>query len=130
MSTLQQRADELAEELSYLDREERFEWIIDTGKKLQVDEHFNGDELVKGCQSKVWLRVWTEQGQIRITGTSDALLVKGIVSLLITLYNRAEPQEAKNFDFLAWLNQNQISFSLQRMQGLEGMLKRINHSTN
>lgn len=125
MSTLQQRADEIAEELSFLDREERFEWIIDTGKELKIQEDFEDEEIVKGCQSKVWLRVGLEDGRLRITGTSDALLVKGIVSLLITLYNDSTPEEAKQFDFLAWMNANQISLSMQRMQGLEGMLRRV-----
>ncbi|MEI7577550.1 MAG: SufE family protein [Armatimonadota bacterium] len=125
MSTLQQRADEIAEELAYLDREERFEWIIDTGKELKTLEDFRNDELVKGCQSKVWLRVWHEGNQLRLTGTSDALLVKGIVSLLISIYDTATPEEAKSFDFIAWMNTLQISLSMQRMQGLEGMLRRI-----
>ncbi len=125
MTTLQQRADEIAEELSFLDREERFEWIIDTGKELKVADDFQDHEIVKGCQSKVWLRVWQEDGRLRLTGTSDALLVKGIVSLLITLYDTSTLEEAKSFDFMAWMNTNQISLSMQRMQGLEGMLRRI-----
>jgi cysteine desulfuration protein SufE len=125
MSTLQQRAEEIAEELSYLDREERFEWIIDTGKELKTAEHFQDHELVKGCQSKVWLRVWQEENNLRIIGTSDALLVKGIVSLLISIFDNATIDESKSFDFIEWMNKNQISLSMQRMQGLEGMLRRI-----
>ena len=125
MSTLQQRAEEIAEELSYLDREERFEWIIDTGKELKTAEDFQDHELVKGCQSKVWLRVWQEENNLRIIGTSDALLVKGIVSLLISIFDNATINESKSFDFIEWMNKNQISLSMQRMQGLEGMLHRI-----
>jgi cysteine desulfuration protein SufE len=125
MSTLQQRAEEIAEELSYLDREERFEWIIDTGKELKTAEDFQDHELVKGCQSKVWLRVWQEENNLRIIGTSDALLVKGIVSLLISIFDNATVDESKSFDFIEWMNKNQISLSMQRMQGLEGMLRRI-----
>jgi cysteine desulfuration protein SufE len=125
MSTLQQRAEEIAEELSYLDREERFEWIIDTGKELKTAEDFQDHELVKGCQSKVWLRVWQEENKLRLIGTSDALLVKGIVSLLISIFNNATIDESKSFDFIEWMNKNQISLSMQRMQGLEGMLRRI-----
>jgi cysteine desulfuration protein SufE len=125
MSTLQQRAEEIAEELSYLDREERFEWIIDTGKELKTADDFQDHELVKGCQSKVWLRVWQEENKLRLIGTSDALLVKGIVSLLISIFNNATIDESKSFDFIEWMNKNQISLSMQRMQGLEGMLRRI-----
>ncbi|MDH4387981.1 MAG: SufE family protein [Fimbriimonas sp.] len=125
MSTLQQRAEEIAEELSYLDREERFEWIIDTGKELKTADDFQDHELVKGCQSKVWLRVWQEENNLRIIGTSDALLVKGIVSLLISIFDNATIDESKSFDFIEWMNKNQISLSMQRMQGLEGMLRRI-----
>jgi cysteine desulfuration protein SufE len=129
MSTLQQRADEIAEELGYLDREERFEWIIDTGKELKTAEDFQEEELVKGCQSKVWLRVWQEEDRLRLTGTSDALLVKGIVSLLISIYDSATTEEAKSFNFIDWMNANQVSLSMQRMQGLEGMLRRIQGAT-
>lgn len=125
MSTLQQRAEEIAEELSYLDREERFEWIIDTGKELKTIEDFQDHELVKGCQSKVWLRVWQEENKLRLIGTSDALLVKGIVSLLISIFDKATVEESKAFNFIEWMNTNQVSLSMQRMQGLEGMLRRI-----
>ena len=125
MSTLQQRAEEIAEELSYLDREERFEWIIDTGKELKTADDFQDHELVKGCQSKVWLRVWQEENNLRIIGTSDALLVKGIVSLLISIFDNVTIDESKSLDFIEWMNKNQISLSMQRMQGLEGMLRRI-----
>ena len=125
MSTLQQRAEEIAEELSYLDREERFEWIIDTGKELKTVEDFQDHELVKGCQSKVWLRVWQEENKLRLIGTSDALLVKGIVSLLISIFDNATIEESKAFNFIEWMNTNQVSLSMQRMQGLEGMLRRI-----
>lgn len=125
MSTLQQRAEEIAEELSYLDREERFEWIIDTGKELKTFEDFQDHELVKGCQSKVWLRVWQEENKLRLIGTSDALLVKGIVSLLISIFDKATIEESKAFNFIEWMNTNQVSLSMQRMQGLEGMLRRI-----
>ena len=125
MSTLQQRAEEIAEELSYLDREERFEWIIDTGKELKTVEDFQDHELVKGCQSKVWLRVWQEENKLRLIGTSDALLVKGIVSLLISIFDKATIEESKAFNFIEWMNTNQVSLSMQRMQGLEGMLRRI-----
>jgi cysteine desulfuration protein SufE len=125
MSTIQERANSIAEELSVLDRDERFEWIIDTGKALAVEDSFTDEDLVKGCQSKVWLKVWQEADRLRLSGTSDALLVKGIVSLLLELYNGSTTSDARAFDFIQWLNDNQISLSMQRMQGLEGMLRRI-----
>lgn len=125
MSTIQERANSIAEELSFLDRDERFEWIIDTGKALAVEDSFTDEDLVKGCQSKVWLKVWQEADMLRLSGTSDALLVKGIVSLLLEIYNGSTTSDARAFDFIQWLNDNQISLSMQRMQGLEGMLRRI-----
>jgi cysteine desulfuration protein SufE len=125
MSTIHERANSIAEELSFLDRDERFEWIIDTGKALAVEDSFTDEDLVKGCQSKVWLKVWQEADMLRLSGTSDALLVKGIVSLLLEIYNGSTTSDARAFDFIKWLNDNQISLSMQRMQGLEGMLRRI-----
>lgn len=125
MSLIETRAAELSDELAFLDREEKFEWIIDRGKSLPEGGDFSDDEIVKGCQSKVWLRVHAQNGNLAISGTSDALLVKGIVSLLIELFNEAPIQDARGFDFIGWMNRNEISLSMQRMQGLEGMLRRI-----
>lgn len=125
MSLVLQRAAELAEELSYLDREEKFEWLIHRGKKLSTSSEFTDADFVKGCQSKVWIRVSVSDDRVRIEGTSDAFIVKGIIGLLVELFDGAPRSEVREFDFVAWMGENGLSLSFQRMQGLAGMLQRI-----
>lgn len=128
MSQIQERLKVLEEDLDYLDRDERFEWLVDRGKSIQDEVQFTDDEIVRGCQSKVWMRISVEDGKLNIKGTSDALIVKGIVSLLIEVFDGVSPGEAKKFDFLEWMSSKGLGLSFQRMKGLESMLARIHSS--
>lgn len=128
MSVLTGRIAEIEQELDFLDRDEKFEWLIDRGKSLRVEGEFSEEDLVKGCQSRVWLRVRIEGDVVRLEGTSDALIVKGIVGLLAELFDGVPSAEVVNFDFIAWMARNGLSLSFQRMQGLAGMLRRIQSS--
>ena len=123
--TVAEPAGKVEEEWDYLDRDEKFEWLIDRGKSLEANGTYTDADLVKGCQSKVWLQVSTNGDKVHIEGTSDALITKGIVGLLVELFDTAPTGEVKDFDFIAWLAKNEMSLSYQRMQGLAGMLQRI-----
>jgi cysteine desulfuration protein SufE len=125
MSSVIERAHELAEELNYLDREEKFEWLINQGKSLEVSGEFSDSDLVKGCQSKVWVRVSIADDILHIQGTSDALIVKGIVGLLIHLFDQRHRSEVEAFDFVEWMGQHGLNLTYQRMQGLASLLQRI-----
>lgn len=125
MRTLAERVAPLEEELEFLDREEKFEWLIDRGKSLKTETTFTDADIVKGCQSQVWMQVSLQNGLVHLVGTSDALIVKGIIGLLVEIFDGAPASEVAQFDFIRWMGDNGIGLSFQRMQGLEGMLKRI-----
>ena len=78
--------DEIIDEFSFFDDwMDKYEYIIDLGKKLPlIDESLKTDDrLIKGCQSRVWLNASMEDGKIQFTADSDAVITKGIISLLV-----------------------------------------------
>ena len=78
--------DEIIEEFDFFDDwMERYEYIIDLGKKLPlIDEQLKTEErLIKGCQSRVWLHAAQEEGVVTFTADSDAIITKGIIALLV-----------------------------------------------
>lgn len=109
--------------------EDRYKWIIDQGKKLpaipaelQIDSN-----LVKGCQSRVWLWVTlTPDKKMHIQADSDALIVKGLVSLMLRLFDGLSAQEvlSANPEFINELGLAQ-HLSASRANGLVAMIKQI-----
>ena len=90
--------EEFAEFDEWLDK---YEYIIDLGKSLdsypedkKTDEH-----LIKGCQSRVWLDAKVENGVLVFNADSDAIITKGIISLLIRIYSGRTPEEKLSSDF-------------------------------
>ncbi len=90
--------EEFAEFDEWLDK---YEYIIDLGKSLdsypedkKTDEH-----LIKGCQSRVWLDAKVENGVLVFNADSDAIITKGIISLLIRIYSGRTPHEILSSDF-------------------------------
>ena len=90
--------EEFAEFDEWLDK---YEYIIDLGKSLdsypedkKTDEH-----LIKGCQSRVWLDAKVENGVLVFNADSDAIITKGIISLLIRIYSGRTPEEILSSDF-------------------------------
>ena len=74
---------------------QRYEFIIETGKSLpQIKESNKSDDnLIRGCQSKVWLHADYSDGKMIYSADSDAILTKGIISLLLRVYNNKTPEE-------------------------------------
>ena len=94
--TIQETEHEIADEFSLFDNwEDKCEYIIDLGKKLEpLDAQFKIDEnKIKGCQSQVWLIANEEDGRIYFKADSDAVIVKGLVSMLIRVLSGHTPQE-------------------------------------
>ena len=85
--TINEIQDEIIEEFDFFDDwMERYEYIIDLGKKLPLIEASlkTEERLIKGCQSRVWLHAGQEEGKINFTADSDAVITKGIICLLYT----------------------------------------------
>lgn len=129
MTTLEQRQQELVNEFAPIqDWEERYKKIIAYGKALpELPEHLKTEEAkVKGCQSQVWLHAEIVNQKIHFRGDSDALLVRGLVALLIQVYNGSTPQEILNSTpyFVKEIG-FESHLSPSRANGLASMLKQI-----
>lgn len=126
------RNEKIAEDFSrYSDWESRYKHIIEVGKALPpYPENFRSDEWkVKGCQSQVWLKPeLLPSGEILFYADSDALIVKGLVSLLHRLYSGATPKEILEAqpDFIGSLGLTQ-HLSPSRSNGLFSMIKQIKY---
>lgn len=130
MSELQSRTQVIVQEFKALpDWEARYRLLIEKGKKLVdlPEEMKSADALVKGCQSQVWLHAKLVEGdRMELRADSDALLVRGLVSLLVDVYSGLTPREILNSspDFLKEIGfDNNLSPS--RTNGLAAMLKQI-----
>lgn len=94
---------ELTENFAFFDGwEEKYQYVIDLGRQLEpLDERFKTEEWkVKGCQSQVWLVPNFDGGLLHFRGDSDAILVKGIIAIVLLIYNNKTPQEIKTVDVM------------------------------
>jgi len=127
--TIQETQQEIIEEFALFDEwMDKYEHIIELGKDLPlIDEQYKTDEnLIKGCQSKVWLHAALKDGKIIFTADSDAIITKGIVGLVIRVFSNHTPQEIIDAD-LFFIDQIglQEHLSPTRSNGLLSMLKQI-----
>ena len=127
--TINEIQDEIIEEFSGLDDwMDKYQLLIDLGNELTpLDERYKTEQnLIDGCQSRVWLQADYENGQIHFTAESDALIVKGIVSLLIRVLTDHTPQEILDAD-LYFIEEIGLKEHLSptRSNGLVAMVKQI-----
>lgn len=100
--TLKESEEALVEEFSMYDEWlDKYEYIIELGKSLDAfpDSKKTDDRLVKGCQSRVWIDYEMKDGNLYFSADSDAIITKGIISLLINLYSGRTPKEISESDF-------------------------------
>ena len=127
--TIKEKQNEIVEEFDFLeDWEQKYEYIIDLGKQLPPlsDEVKTDENLIKGCQSKVWIDVKYEDGKLNFLADSDGILPKGIVSLLVSIYSGHTTEEILNsdFDFISQIGLQEF-LSPSRANGLIAMTKQI-----
>ena len=94
--TINEIQDEIIEEFAGLDDwMDKYQMLIDLGNEQEpLDEQYKTEQnLIEGCQSRVWLQAECAEGVVRFTAESDALIVKGIVALLIRVLSGHTPQE-------------------------------------
>ena len=121
--------DEIIEEfISFDDWMDRYSLLIDYGNGLEPfpEEDKNDENLIDGCQSKVWFTAQMEDGKVIYRGDSDAILVKGIVALLIRVLSGHTPEEIVNTQ-LYFIDEIQLREHLSptRSNGLNAMLRRM-----
>ncbi len=100
--SLQEAENELVDTFSMYDEWlDKYEYLIDLGKNLEAypEECKTEDKLIKGCQSRVWLDYKVQDGRIYFKADSDAIITKGIISLLISVYSGRTPEEIASSDF-------------------------------
>lgn len=130
MKTINEIQDEIIDEFVDIDDwMDRYAYIIDLGNALPaIDEKFKTPQyLIEGCQSRVWLNAELDNdGKITYTADSDAIIVKGIISLLITVLSGHTPQEILDSD-LYFIDKIGLSEHLSptRSNGLVAMVKQM-----
>ena len=131
---LREAENAIIEEFSmYEEWLDKYEYLIELGKSLKdyPDEAKTDDRLIKGCQSRVWLDYKVEDGKLIFNADSDAIITKGIISLLIGLYSGRTPQEILSSDFSVvekiGLKEN---LSPTRANGLVSMIAKIREVAN
>lgn len=121
--------EEIVDEFSMFDDwMQRYEYIIELGKSLPlIDEKYKTEEnIIKGCQSKVWVHADEKDGNVFFTADSDAILTKGIIAILIRTFSNHSPKEIleANTDFIDEIGLKE-HLSPTRANGLVSMIKQI-----
>ena len=127
--TINKRQDEIIEEFSgFDDWMDKYQLLIDLGNEQQpLDEKYKTEQnLIDGCQSRVWLQADYVDGKVFFTAESDALIVKGIVALLIRVLSDATPQEILDTE-LYFIDEIGLKEHLSptRSNGLLAMVKQM-----
>ena len=127
--TIEATENEIVEEFSLFDSwDDKYEYIIDLGKRLPtLDDQYKKDEnRVRGCQSTVWLTADYENGKIFYKADSDAVIVKGLISMLIRVLSGQEPDIIinANLDFIKEIGM-MSHLAQTRANGLLAMVKQM-----
>jgi cysteine desulfuration protein SufE len=127
--TIKEIQNEIIEEFSMFDDwMERYEYMIELGKSLPlIEPKFKTDEnLIKGCQSKVWVHAILKDNKITYTADSDAIITKGIVAILIRVFSNQHPNDilTANTAFIDEIGLKE-HLSPTRANGLVSMIKQI-----
>ena len=127
--TINEAQDEVIEEFNdFTDWMDKYQLLIDLGGELNVlgEQYKNDDNLIDGCQSRVWIQFDVKDGQLFFTADSDALIVKGIIALLIKVLSGHTAKEILDAD-LYFIDRIGLKDHLSptRSNGLLAMVKRI-----
>ena len=127
--TIKSIQEELIDEFSmFEDWEERYQYMIDLGKSLPIiDEQYKTpDNIIKGCQSRVWVHAEMADDKVVFTADSDAIITKGIIAILIRVFSNQSPQDIidANTDFIDEIGLKE-HLSPTRANGLVSMIKQL-----
>ena len=127
--TINEAQDAVIEEFSdFSDWMDKYQMLIDLGNDLEplAEQYKNEQNLIDGCQSRVWITAQMKDGKVHFEGESDAIIVKGIVSLLFRVLNNQTPSDILNNElyFIKEIGL-QEHLSPTRSNGLVSMLKQM-----
>lgn len=134
MNILDAKKQSIIDEFSMFDEWlDKYEYLIELGKNLEPfhEERKTEDRLIKGCQSRVWLDWELKEGKLYFKADSDAIITKGIISLLVSVYSGASPDMIKDddFSFVESLGLKE-NLSPTRANGLASMIQTIKNIAN
>lgn len=126
---IQQLQSEIIDEFAVFDDwMQRYEYMIDLGKSLPlISKKYKTDEnIIKGCQSKVWVHAELENNQVVFTADSDAIITKGIIAILIRVFSNQNPSDIIQAD-TSFIDQIGLKEHLSptRANGLVSMIKQL-----
>lgn len=129
MMSINEIQDELIDEFSmYSDWMEKYEYIIQLGKELPLikDEYKLDENLIRGCQARVWLHADYRDGLVHFTADSDAIITKGLVSMVVRVLSGHKPEEIVQAD-LYFVDKVGLKehLSVTRSNGLLSMIKQM-----
>jgi len=127
--TIKESQEAIVNEFAMFDEwMDKYAYLIELGKDLPViqEQYKTNQYLISGCQSRVWLHAELVEGKVLFTADSDAVITKGIVSLLIRVFSNHTPEEIMNSDF-QFLEEIGLKGHLSptRANGLLSMMKQI-----
>jgi cysteine desulfuration protein SufE len=127
--TITEIQDEIIDEFAMFDDwQERYQYMIDLGKSLPLisQEYKTEDNIIKGCQSKVWVQASMDNEKVIFTADSDAIITKGIIAILIRVFSNQHPKDIidGNTDFIDEIGLKE-HLSPTRANGLVSMIKKI-----
>ena len=127
--TIENLQENLIEDFSFFDDwTQKYEYMIELSKTLdKMDESLKNDEnLIKGCQSKVWLNADFKDGKINFIADSEAIITKGIIAILLMVFSNKTPDEIIKSDvsFIEKIGLKE-HLSPNRANGLYSMIKQI-----
>jgi len=127
--TIEEVQNDIIDEFSmFEDWEERYQYMIDLGKTLPLieDQYKTDDNIIKGCQSKVWVHANMQDDKVNFTADSDAIITKGIIAILIRAFSNQHPNAIieANTDFIDKIGLKE-HLSPTRANGLVSMIKQI-----
>lgn len=130
MTTYDERMAELLDELGlFQDWTERYEYIISLGKKLPpLDARYRSDDnLIKGCQSRVWVGCEMKDGRMELHADSDSVITKGLIALFIRLLSGLTPEEIVQADLgkldASGLREHLAPTRANALHSMEGQIK-------
>lgn len=127
--TIEEKQNDIVDEFSMFDDwMQKYDYLIDLGKSVPlIDERYKTpDHIIKGCQSQVWLNAASNGGKVTYTADSDAIITKGIISLLIRVLSDEKPQDIVNAN-LHFIDEIGLKEHLSptRANGLLAMVKQM-----
>jgi len=128
-ATIDEIQEQIVQEFSMFDNPmDKYEYLIDLGKQLpELDLKYKTDDnLVKGCQSKVWLHSYKDNGRVKFEADSNTVITKGIIALLVRVLSNQKPEDIvkTNLEFIDKIDLKS-HLSSQRTSGLGAMIKHM-----